>query len=217
MPQDAFHIRRSAAELDSLLKGGKINRISQADKDEVTFIIYTGKTTVKLVLNTNASNARVCLTREEKEPAPVAPNFCMLLRKHLLGAEILSVSQVDFERIVELRLHCTTDFSECERVLVCELMGKYSNLILTEKGIILGALKTSSLEAGAKRVLLSGAKYLYPEPQEKLSPFDAAGLKERTENFLVRTRKEAGTSRRNTRNFCSKTWRDWRFPRREKW
>ena len=49
MPQDAFHIRRSAAELDSLLKGGKINRISQADKDEVTFIIYTGKTTVKLV------------------------------------------------------------------------------------------------------------------------------------------------------------------------
>lgn len=185
MPQDAFHIRRSAAELDSLLKGGKINRISQADKDEVTFIIYTGKTTVKLVLNTNASNARVCLTREEKEPAPVAPNFCMLLRKHLLGAEILSVSQVDFERIVELRLHCTTDFSECERVLVCELMGKYSNLILTEKGIILGALKTSSLEAGAKRVLLSGAKYLYPEPQEKLSPFDAAGLKERTENFLA--------------------------------
>lgn len=49
----------------------------------------------------------------------------------------------------------------------------------------MGALKTSSLEAGAKRVLLSGAKYLYPEPQEKLSPFDAAGLKERTENFLA--------------------------------
>ena len=78
MPQDAFHIRRSAAELDALLKGGKINRVSQADKDEVTFIIYTGKTTVKLVLSTNASNARVCLSLTEKEPAPVAPNFCML-------------------------------------------------------------------------------------------------------------------------------------------
>lgn len=78
MPQDAFHIRRSAAELDAALKGGKINRVSQADKDEVTLIIYTGKSTVKLVLSTNASNARVCLSATEKEPAPVAPNFCML-------------------------------------------------------------------------------------------------------------------------------------------
>lgn len=170
MPQDAFHIRRSAAELDSLLKGGKINRISQADKDEVTFIIYTGKTTVKLVLNTNASNARVCLTREEKEPAPVAPNFCMLLRKHLLGAEILSVSQVDFERIVELRLHCTTDFSECERVLVCELMGKYSNLILTEKGIIFGALKTSSLEAGRQKSAAFGREIPLSPSRRRNSP-----------------------------------------------
>lgn len=184
MPQDAFHIRRSAAELDALLKGGKINRVSQADKDEVTFIIYTGKTTVKLVLSTNASNARVCLSLTEKEPAPVAPNFCMLLRKHLLGAEILSVSQYAFERIVEIRLHCTTDFSECERVLHCEIMGKYSNLILTEKGVILGALKTSSLEDNARRVLLAGAKYAYPEPQDKLSPFDGEGLKERAEGFL---------------------------------
>lgn len=184
MPQDAFHIRRSAAELDALLKGGKINRVSQADKDEVTFIIYTGKTTVKLVLSTNASNARVCLSLTEKEPAPVAPNFCMLLRKHLLGAEILSVSQYAFERIVEIRLHCTTDFSECERVLHCEIMGKYSNLILTERGVILGALKTSSLEDNARRVLLAGAKYAYPEPQDKLSPFDKEGLKERTESFL---------------------------------
>ena len=184
MPQDSFHIRRSAAELDALLSGGKINRISQADKDEVTFIIYTGKTTVKLVLSTNASNARVCLSRTEKEPAPVAPNFCMLLRKHLLGAEILSVSQYAFERIVEIRMLCTSDFSRAERVLVCELMGKYSNLILTENGIIAGALKTASLEDNARRVLLPGAKYAYPVPQDKLSPFDAEGLKERIQSFL---------------------------------
>ena len=157
MPQDAFHIRRSAAELDAALKGGKINRVSQADKDVVTLIIYPGKSTVKLVLSTNASNARVCLSATEKEPAPVAPNFCMLLRKHLLGAEILSVSQHEVERIVEIRLRCTGDFSRCERVLVCEIMGKYSNLVLTENGTIIGALKTTSLEDNAKRVLLSGA------------------------------------------------------------
>ena len=81
MPQDAFHIRRISGELSSLLVGGKINRISQVNKDELTFIIYTGKATVKLIISTNASNARVCLSAVEKEPAPVAPNFCMLLRK----------------------------------------------------------------------------------------------------------------------------------------
>ena len=184
MPQDAFHIRRLANELNTTLVGGKINRISQVNKDELTFIIYTGKSTVKLILSANASNARVCLSSTEKEPAPVAPNFCMLLRKYLQGAEILSVKQHEFERIVEITLHCTSDFSECDRVLYCELMGKYSNVILTEKGIILGALKTTALENDNHRILLAGAKYLYPAPQDKLSPFDGAGMRSRLENYL---------------------------------
>ena len=184
MPQDAFHIRRLTAELNTFLVGGKINRISQVNKDELTFIIYTGKSTVKLILSANASGARVCLSATEKEPAPVAPNFCMLLRKHLQGAEILAVRQYEFERIVEIDLHCTTDFSESTRTLHCELMGKYSNIILSEKGLILGALKTSSLEDNTHRVLLAGAKYLYPAPQDKLSPFDGAGMRSRLEIFL---------------------------------
>ena len=184
MPQDAFHIRRLTNELNTLLTGGKVNRISQVNKDELTFIIYTGKTTVKLILSANASNARVCLSLTEKEPAPVAPNFCMLLRKHLQNAEILSIRQHEFERIVEITFHCTSDFSECDRVLYCELMGKYSNVILTEKGIILGALKTTALENDNHRILLAGAKYLYPAPQDKLSPFDGAGMRSRLENYL---------------------------------
>ncbi len=185
MPQDAFHIRRLAQELDRFLVGGKVNRISQVDKDELTFIIYTKKTTVKLILSTNASNARVCLSAVEKEPAPQAPNFCMLLRKHLQGAEILSVRQHEFERIVEIEFHCTTDFSECDRVLRCELMGKYSNILLTEKDVILGALKTTSLEESTKRVLFPGAKYLYPEPQEKASPLDETAVVERLGGFFA--------------------------------
>ena len=185
MPQDAFHIRRLAQELNTFLVGGKVNRISQVNKDELTLIIYTGKTTVKLILSANASNARVCLSLTEKEPAPVAPNFCMLLRKHLQNAEILDVRQHEFERIIELTFHCTTDFSECDRVLHCELMGKYSNVVLTEKGVILGALKTTALENENHRILLPGVKYLYPAPQDKLSPFDVAGMRSRMENYLI--------------------------------
>lgn len=183
MPQDAFHIRRLASELNTFLIGGKLNRISQVNKDELTFIIYTQKTTVKLILTTNASNARVCLSLTEKEPAPVAPNFCMLLRKHLQNAEITAVRQHDFERIIEMDLHCTTDFSEATRTLHCELMGKYSNIVLTEKGVILGALKTTALEDNSKRVLLPGARYAYPAPQDKISPFDGGRVAGAIQNY----------------------------------
>ncbi len=184
MPQDAFHIRRLCKELDAQLVGAKINRISQVNKDELTFILYTGKKTVKLIISTNASTARVCLSETEKEPAPVAPNFCMLLRKHLQGAEVLAIRQQGVERIVEIDLHCTTDFSESTRTLHCELMGKYSNVILSEEGNILGALKTTSLEDNAHRVLLTGAKYLPPAPQEKASCLDGAGMRSRLQSYL---------------------------------
>lgn len=185
MPQDAFHIKRLVEELNELLVGGSINRISQADKDELTFIIYTGKSTVKLLFSANASFARVCLAEHEKDPLSVAPNFCMLLRKHLLGGEIVSVRQRDFERIVEIEIFCKRDFHSEHCVLIAEIMGKYSNLILTREGIILGALKTTSLETNARRVLFSGAKYLYPDPQDKCSPFDVKELERREKEYFA--------------------------------
>ena len=185
MPQDAFHIHRIAKELHETLVGGKINRVTQPSKDEVTLSVYVNKTVVKLLISTNASFARVLLTEQEKEPLPIAPNFCMLLRKHLLGAEILSVSQYEFERIIEIKLHCTGDFSECDRTLHCEIMGKYSNVTLTENGIILGALKPSTLDTLGGRPLFPGAKYVYPTPQEKLSPFDTAGIEARLQDFYA--------------------------------
>lgn len=179
MPQDAFHLGYIARELSDALVGGKVNRITQANKDEVTLHIYTKKRSVKLILSTNASFARALLTEKEKEPAPVAPNFCMLCRKHLLGAEILKVERYAFERILEITFQCTGDFSECNRVLHAEIMGKYSNLVLTENGVIVGALKPSALDGGNSRPLLTGVKYAYPAPQEKLSPFDTPALNER--------------------------------------
>ncbi len=176
MPQDAFTLRHNASELRSLLVGGKINKIIQPNKDEVLLYIYTGKSLLKLIISTNASFCRVCVTDYEKEPLAVAPNFCMLLRKHLLGAEILDVFQVEFERIVAVKLKCTSDFTQAERVLYCEIMGKYSNVILTENGLILGALKSTSLETNAHRILFSGAKYTLPAPQDKVCPLNREKL-----------------------------------------
>ena len=100
MPQDAFTIKYVADELKTLLLGGKISRIVQPSRDELTFIIYTRNGNVKLEACLSAQASRLSLTEEEK-PVPVtAPNFCMLLRKHLQNAEVLDVVQPDFERII---------------------------------------------------------------------------------------------------------------------
>ena len=78
MPQDAFTLRRVAKELASSLIGGKLTKIIQPDKDSVLFYLYTEKGAVKLILSTNASNARISLTSAEYGAPASAPNFCML-------------------------------------------------------------------------------------------------------------------------------------------
>ena len=131
MPQDAFTLRLNARELNSTLAGGKINKINQPEREEVTFLIYTGKEVLKLTLNTNASDCGAYFTDAVKENPAVAPAFCMLLRKHLLNAEIKEISIVGFERILAFRFFCVSDFSATEKILYAEIMGKYSNLVLT--------------------------------------------------------------------------------------
>ena len=177
MPQDAFTLRLTARELDAALTGGRVNRINQPEREELSFIIYTGKRTVKLTLNVNASDCGAYFSEDDRENPLVAPNFCMLLRKHLQSAEILSVEQVGFERILAFRFRCVSDFSTAERVLYAEIMGKYSNLLLTENGVILGALKTTSADEATKRMILAGAKYVLPAPQDKVNPSDRAALR----------------------------------------
>lgn len=176
MPQDAFTLKRVVAELNAALRGSKINKIIQPDKDEVLFYLYTNPGTVKLILSANASFARITLTKADYPVPQTAPNFCMLLRKYLTGAQLLAIEQLGFERVIALRFHCVSDFSECDRTLYAEIMGKYSNLILVENGIILGALKSTSLEDNSKRILFSGAAYTLPQPQDKVDPTDLTAL-----------------------------------------
>lgn len=176
MPQDAFTISYITKELKAQLIGGKISRIVQPSRDELTFIIYTGKRNVKLEACLSAQSSRLSLTDDDR-PVPVtAPNFCMLLRKHLQNAEILDIVQPDFERIIYFDLLCTSDFSSSVMRLYFEIMGKYSNAVLTENGVIVGALKTTSIGENTKRVLFGGVKYTPPEPQDKIPPDDIAAI-----------------------------------------
>ena len=177
MPQDAFTLRLIARELDSMLAGGRINKIVQPGKDEVSLLIYTKKSTVKLVLNTNAQDCGAYFDEREEEAPLVAPNFCMLLRKRVQGAEILGVRLVGFERILCFSLRSASDFSASERKLYLEVMGKYSNLVLTENGMILGAMKTTTLDDSVRRTVFPGVLYTLPAKQDKVDPSDEAALR----------------------------------------
>lgn len=177
MPQDTFTIRLLSRELDKTLRGGKINKINQPTKEELSFIIYTGIRTFKLTINANASDCGIYFTDDNKQNPLVAPNFCMLLRKYLQSAEILSISTPGFERIIIIKLKCVSDFSYSERELRVEIMGKYSNVILTENETILGALKTTTLDENCKRAIFPGVKYTPPVPQDKVDPSDLSALK----------------------------------------
>lgn len=183
MPQDSFTLRYIAKELNSRLVGGKISRIIQPTRDSLTFIIYTGKGNVKLEACLSAQAARLNLTYGETAVPQVAPNFCMLLRKHLQNAEILDIVQPDFERIIYFDLKCTSEFTERYMRLYFEIMGKYSNAVLCENGVIVGALKTTALSENTKRVLFGGVRYIPPEPQDKLCPEDTEKINSLLKNF----------------------------------
>ena len=176
MPQDAFTINFIAKELQQILVGGKISKITQQSKDLLTFIIYTRKGSVKLEICLSAKGCRINLTDADVPAPKTALGFCMLLRKHLQNAEITRVEQVTDERIIFFDFDCTSEFELAKMTLYVELMGKYSNAVLVQNGIIVGALKTTAISESTKRVLFTGAKYTLPEPQEKYSPRDMAKL-----------------------------------------
>lgn len=171
-------MRRVIRELSSLFTGGKISKINQPEKERLSLLIYTRKGTLKLDICLSAKFCRISAgEREESANPKVAPNFCMLLRKHLQNAEITAIEQVDFERVVYFDFNCFSEFETAKERLYLEIMGKYSNAVLTRDGVILGALKTSSLES-CKRVTLTGARYTLPEKQDKANPLKYEELEE---------------------------------------
>ncbi|MDE7082416.1 MAG: NFACT family protein [Clostridia bacterium] len=176
MPQDAFTVNFIAKELNRALVGGKISKITQTGKELLTFIIYTRNGSVKLEICLSAKGCRINLTDAEVPAPKTATGFCMLLRKHLQNAEITKVGQIEDERIVFIDLDCTSEFERTKMTLYIELMGKYSNAVLVQKGIIVGALKTTAIGENTKRVLFTGVKYTLPEPQEKYSPRNMAQI-----------------------------------------
>lgn len=173
MPQDAFNLRYLCEELDELFKVGRVNRVVMPTENEAILTVYTGAHTEKLYISANPSSPRIGVIETEKESPLTASAFCMLLRKHLLSSEIVSVSLVGFDRIVKIEFVTRGEFSDGEeKTLFIELMGRYSNVILTENGKVLGCNRGINDFDNGVRPIVAGKNYVFPPDNGKLCYFD---------------------------------------------
>ena len=174
MAFDACMMRAVLSEISREFPEGKIEKILQPRNDEINIIIHYGKSSRRLVFNVGPNAPRLQLSDRQKENPLKAPMFCMLLRKHFTGARIVSVAQPGFDRIAEFRVACYDDMGyPTEKKIVCEIMGKYANLIvLDSEDKIISALKVIDFAASSVRQVLPGLKYQIPKQAEKLSPLE---------------------------------------------
>ncbi len=172
MAFDACMVHCIAHELNTELKGAKVERVLQPQSDEIWLQLHQNRTTHRLLLNAGSNHPRIYITQSQKENPLVAPMFCMHLRKHLNGAKILQIAQKDFERVIEITFEAYDEMGfPCKKYLILEIMGKYSNLIFCNADfVILSALKTVDFTTSRKRQILPGMTYEMPPPQEKI-PF----------------------------------------------
>lgn len=177
MAFDALNLSIIADELKQMLVGGKITKVYQPEKDEVVLFVFNGKT-YKLLISANAAVNRIHVTEMSTENPKTAPSFCMLLRKHVIGAEILSVSQMPFERVLDFALTATDDLGyKNDMHLIFELTGKTSNIILTDGNYkIADSIKHLPQDMDSSRIILAGATYRFFEPQNKIAPNDLARI-----------------------------------------
>lgn len=172
MSVDSFFIRAQSAALDAALKNARIDKIFMPRPTEIVLALRTQAGNVRLMLSCGGWGSGVYLTSLRTENPPAPPMLCMLLRKHMQGGRILSVTQPEGERMLVLTFSSTDELGRVsEKKLVCELMGKRTNLLLLdEAGIILGCVRKVDYDA-SDRAVLPGLVYRMPPRSGRPSVF----------------------------------------------
>ena len=168
MPLDAICLRAVLHELRPQLISARIDKVQQPARDQIVLLL---RGNLRLLLNAGANQPRIQLTNILRDNPAQPPMFCMLLRKHLVGARVLAIEQPDLERMVILTLQCTDEFGEIsQKQLVLECMGRRSNLVLLDaQGRIVECLRRVDADLSTARQLLPGLFYRLPTPLDKLS------------------------------------------------
>ncbi|SHH93026.1 Predicted component of the ribosome quality control (RQC) complex, YloA/Tae2 family, contains fibronectin-binding (FbpA) and DUF814 domains [Sporobacter termitidis DSM 10068] len=172
MPLDAIFLTALRNELDERLRGMKIDKIQQPEQDQIVLALRGYGASPRLLISAGTGDARLHLTAASFENPMSPPMFCMLLRKHLTGAKIKSITQPPLERSADIALDCVDALGEpCEKHLILELMGRYSNIILTDRDmLIIDCLRRVDATMSEKRQVLPGLYYRLPPIQDKSDP-----------------------------------------------
>ncbi|MCL2353371.1 MAG: NFACT family protein [Defluviitaleaceae bacterium] len=200
MAFDGICIAAVVDELSSKLADGRIDKIAQTEKDEITLSIRAGGANYKLMLTTNASYPRLHLVSKTKESPLTAPMFCMILRKHIGGGRVIKIAQQGLERIVKIHIQSYNEMGDLEeKTLILEIMGRHSNIILVSgDGVVLDAIKHISYSQSSVRQVLPGRPYADPPKQGKKDPLNLDNInniateKDIFENFVGVSKASAG-------------------------
>lgn len=169
MPFDSLTMAACAHDLSAII-GGKINKIHQPDKYSLLLRFFSPQGNFKLLLSAHPTAGRVQLTDRSYANPTKPPLFCMVMRKHLDGARLLAVRQPAGERVVLLDFAAHNEIGEdTRRTLILEVMGKHSNLLLTDSdtGLIIDAIRRYSHNVSRYREVLPGVPYVAPPATTK--------------------------------------------------
>ena len=169
MAFDGIVTKAIVTELQELV-GSKIDKVHEPDKNTIVLGLYSQGKNYALNICIDAHNCRLNLTTHNKLNPLVAPNFCMLLRKHLIGGKISNISMQGLERIVNIEIETINEFNEIEnKTLILELMGKHSNIILkNQNDIIIDAMRHIASNNSYREILPSR---IYTLPQSNKYEF----------------------------------------------
>ncbi len=172
MAFDGITIANITKELQDKLTGGRIRKIAQPENDELILTIKSPEGNFRLLISASASLPLIYLTETNKPSPMTAPNFCMLLRKHIENGRITQISQPGLERIIRFDIEHVDEMGDlCQKTLIVEIMGKHSNIIFCDKNDrIIDSIKHVSLQMSSVREVLPGRTYFIPVTQEKADP-----------------------------------------------
>ena len=172
MAFDGIVIANLVKDLNDKIVSGRISKIAQPEKDELLLTIKGNRENFRLLISANASLPLLYFTETNKPSPLTAPNFCMLLRKHIANGRIVSVSQPGLERIVRIEIEHLDEMGDLKRkFLIVELMGKHSNIIFCDdENKILDSIKHISAQVSSVREVLPGREYFIPHAGEKKNP-----------------------------------------------
>ena len=178
MPLDAICLGAVTNELNTVLAGCRIEKVYQPDRDEIVIQTRGQGGARRLLVSIAAGTPRVHFIETARENPAVPPMFCMLLRKHVQGAKIAAVTQPAVERMLSIELDTTDEMGvACKKHLICELMGKHSNVVLCgEDNRIIDAMRRVDGDLSGKRQVLPGLFYRMPPAQDKHDPFAVSGV-----------------------------------------